>query len=105
MATYSSNTTIKVAGNATQLVGQNSSNAILSYTVPADSYLEFSLLPIGDTGGGVITIGGITVTTPALTSPITGMSAGPGTVISGNGGTTGSNRRLMMVGTLFSNTP
>lgn len=105
MATYSSNTTIKVDSNATQLVGQNSSNTVLSYTVPANSYLHFSLFPLGDTGGGSITVGGVAITTPALASPMIGMTAGPGTVISGSGGSTGQNRRLMMVGTLFSNTP
>lgn len=107
MATYSGNTTIKISAAVNQSFGQNSANTILSYTVPANSYLQCTVFGAGD-ATGTCSIGGFLTFQCAdyTEGEIVGtFTLGPGALLAGSGGSSGTNRRLYVVGTLFTNSP
>lgn len=105
MATYSSNTTIKVGSNINQR-GFNGSD--FSYTVPANSYLVLSQYYIGSAGAGSLTInypspsGSESYSSSGTFGLTPHRSFGSGTVFSS---TTGAFGEVEISGYLMVNTP
>lgn len=114
MATYSNNTTIKIGSKINLSVssvypGPSSST---SYTVPANSYLDFigGASGSGTSGNGSISIDGFSVVSgnSSGAGKVFNIKAGPGSVVTltaSNGSNPGSSGSASLYGVLFINTP
>ncbi len=96
MATYSSNSTIKIGSLSHQAT--SSTSATLTFTVPASSYAICSLWLSSGTGtAGTITVAGQTYLTAASATVISlfGLYAAAGCVVTVNTSSTGSNNAFL----------
>lgn len=115
MATYSNNTTIKINTKINLSVSSTypQPTSTTSYTVPANSYLDFIGVANGSgtSGNGSISIDSVGVVSGSSSSGAgkeLNLKAGPGAVVTltaSNGTNPGSSGAAAIHGVLFTNTP
>lgn len=122
MATYSSNTTIKlnaaVSATATITTSSGTSNSATVYTAPASTYAIINLYDVTSTSGAppspsfAVSVGGRTfyTATTATSTQFTGIYVGPGQAVAisssqGVGAGSSTSHTCQVSGVNFTNTP